>query len=488
MSVRLVYQDVAVGAEEDASVTSTEAQEFSSVEQLPVGVTSPAIATLEKNSWALDGSRVIKTNQTVVGFWSSQLSDADGNFTDKPALTVLFDKQYTSLGISITFDEATGDYCSYVTITWYQGDTVLSTQDFQPSGASYFCEKSVEHYNKVVIRFNKTSLPYRYAKVSKVVFGAVRTFEREELRNVKVTEQIDLLSSNITINKMDFTLDSKTGVEYIFQRLQPIFAYNGAILIGVFYVEQANRMGKGLYNLSCNDAVGVLDYDTVPAKMYSGENAKSAILELLDGKFELDFDVSMETETLNGYVPSGTRRNALHHIAFSLRSVVDTSGTNKIRVFRAAASNPKEIEPDRTYTGGSVDTSASVTAVKVTTHSYSTSGSGDEVNINGVIYHDTKNVITITNPNIISSDKPNVVEVTDATLVNPSNGQAVAQALYDYYMRRNRQKVKIVVEDERPGDYVATTTPWGTTITGNVTTMNMTLSGIVAADCEVLGT
>lgn len=488
MSVRLVYQDIAVGAREDADVTSTSAQSFSKVNQIPVGVDSKALATLEHNSWALDGTRAIIDDQSTVGFWSSQLSRSDGVFSPKPSLTVTFDAQYTSFGLSLTFDKATGDYCSDITVTWYQNNKVLSQKDFWPDSTSYFCENYVEHYNKVMIQFNKTHLPYRYAKVSRVIFGVDRTFERGELRGVKVTEQIDLLSSQLSINKMDFTLDSKTGIEYIFQRLQPIYAYNGQTLIGAFYVDRGNRMGVGLYDLTCNDAIGVLDNDPFPATMYSGKNAKDAILEVLGGKFGLELDPALENETLTGPILEGTRRYALHQIAFALRAVVDTSGTDKIMVFRAASADPEEIDQSRIYTGGSAETSAPVTAIKLTTHSYSTSGGGDSVEVDGVTYYDTKAVITITNPNITASDKQNVIEITDATLVNPGNGQAVAKALYDHYMRRNSHKVKIVVNDEHPGDYVTTTTPWGSKITGNVTKMNMTLSGIVAADCEVLGT
>lgn len=486
MSVRLVYRDIAVGAEEDASVSTTAAKSFSLPAQLPHGVDSVPIATLELNGWGLGGDREILTTQKV-GFWSDQMSGENGAFSSPPTITIDFDEQYTSTAVSLVFDTAVSDYCSKVTIFWYQGETLLAQQEFHPDGPTYFCEKTVWHYSKVVIRMDATHLPYRYAKLSKIRFGIIREFLRDELRNVKITEEINLISTELPTRKMDFSLDSKTGIEYIFQRLQPIFAYDGETLIGAFYVENSNRKGKSLYDLSCNDAVGVLDYETIPAAMYSGKNAKTALLDILDDKFELDIDPELESETLTGYVPEGTRRNAVHHIAFALRAIVDTSGTDKVRVFRAHTEDPANIPPSRIYTGGSVDTSAIVTAVKVTTHSYSTTGDGNQVEVGGTTYYDTQNVITILNPNVTASDKKNVVEITDATLVNPSNGQAVTQNVYDYYMRRNIQHLKIVMDGEKPGDYVTATTPWGVEITGNVTMMNINLSGIAAADCEVVG-
>ena len=40
---------------------------------------------------------------------------------------------------------------------------------------------------------------------------------------------------------------------------------------------------------------------------------------------------------------------------------------------------------------------------------------------------------------------------------------------------------------ERPGDRVAIPTPWGTVVKGQIARMDITLSGIAAADCEIIG-
>ena len=55
-------------------------------------------------------------------------------------------------------------------------------------------------------------------------------------------------------------------------------------------------------------------------------------------------------------------------------------------------------------------------------------------------------------------------------------------------MRRQTHSVKIIVDKEAPGDYVQTTTPWGTKITGTITSMDIRLSGIAAAECKIIGT
>lgn len=487
MSVKIVYKDIAVGADEDAQVSSTNAADFSNLQLLPFGVEPKPVATLEVDQWSLDGTRKTRESQTL-GFWSTTLSGEDGKFTSPPSIKVIFDEQYTSLGVTLRFDTSTGDYCDMVTVVWMKADTVLDTKTFYPDNASYFCENTVVAYDSVEFTFHSTNVPYRFAKVTQILFGVERTFDLDELRNVKATQEVNVTSSEVAINTLDFTLDSRSNVEYMFQLKQPVLAYNGQLLIGTYYISSSSRSAQNLYSVSCEDAIGVLDEETIPAAMYTGYSVKTALEEVIGGHFPLELDDEYITSTLNGYIPSCTRREALQQVAFSLMAIVDTSGTNSIRVFKPNLNDPKEIPTSRIYTGGSVETDAIVTAVKVTAHSYATSGSGDDtVEVNGTKYYHNTQVITINNPDVTATDKQNVIEVTDATLVNMENVQQVAQYLYDYYMRRNRQSIKIVVDQERPGDYVKTTSPWMTNITGHITRMDLTLSGIAAADCEVIG-
>lgn len=71
--------------------------------------------------------------------------------------------------------------------------------------------------------------------------------------------------------------------------------------------------------------------------------------------------------------------------------------------------------------------------------------------------------------------------------MNPGNAAAVAQHLYSYYMKRNSQKVKIVMDGEKPGDHIATATPWDSVMDGFITSMHIVLSGIAAAECSIVG-
>lgn len=151
MSVTTVlYKDIAPGADEDASVSTTEAMSFSSPSKLPFGITPEPTITCEPNHWGLTGDYVTVDTQEVA-FWSVETSGDDCDFTHKPVITLEMDQQYSSVGITLAFDTASGDYCPSVNIKWYQGEALKADVDFTPNTAMYFCGQKVQSYDKVVL-------------------------------------------------------------------------------------------------------------------------------------------------------------------------------------------------------------------------------------------------------------------------------------------------------------------------------------------------
>lgn len=490
MSSKLIYRDIAVGAAEDAEITTTGASGLSTPASLPEGISTPPLALPERNFWVLDGAREIYTDQGMA-FLSTELSEADGSFGTPPTIRVDFDENYTTLGLTLRFSPLTDDWCSSVTITWYQGDTQLAQKAFQPDATEYFCEQTVEAFNRVDISLDATSMPYRRARVERIVFGVVREFTAGEIGSITIKQEADPISAKVAINYLDWQLRSDDSTEYIFQLKQPVEAYHNDKLVGVFYVDEIpERTGEGDWAVECQDALGVLDNYEWPGKMYTTATAFSAVVaEIIGGAFEVTIDEALTAQTVKGYIPAGTAREALQQAAFAAGAVVDTSGTDKIKFFAPSYANPADI-PDRdVFIGGSVKQSAIVTSVVVTYHTY-TAGSGasgdDVVTVGGTKYVHTTGTVTINNPNVTASDKKNVKTVTEATLVNADNAQAVAQRVYDYWMRRKTVSAKIVWEDRDIMEYVTIHTPWGKDMTGSLTSAKITLSNLTAADVEVL--
>lgn len=490
MSRKLVYQDIAVGAVADAAVTATGSDSKSDVSKLPSGVIHPDFATLELNKWGGSGSKKIYTGQDIA-LVSAAMSGADCTFETPPSLIIEFDSNYTTLGISFRFSTNSVDYASSITLAWYQGTTLLDQKTFYPDGPSFFCANTVTAFNKLVVTINATNLPYRYARMEQILFGVVREFTGSEIGSVSIQQEVNLVSAEISINTMDWRLQSKSGVDYIFQLKQPISVYNGSNFLGVFFVDDkvqhTTSSSREIYDIPCCDAIGVLDGYTFDAVMYSNKSAVEALTEIVNGAFDLDIDSSFDSVVLNGLNPDGTRRSALQQVAFAIGAVVDTSGGDTIRIFPVPASL-SEIPSSRVYEKGTITQDSIVTAVVVTYHTYTagSGSSGDEViTVGGTAYVHTTGTVTVTNPNVTASDKANVKTLTDCTLVNASNASDVATRIYNYYARRNTVSSKVVVSEEKPADYVSLPTAFGTK-TGNLTSMKITLSNTTAANIELL--
>lgn len=485
MSVRLVYEDIAVGAAEDATVAATGKTAQSDLTLIPEDNTFPNYATLETNLFALDGSLELYNEETVA-YWSEALSDDNGAFSTPPAMTLTFTQNYTTTGITLKFS---GDsYPANVNIKWYRGATQLDDKTFIPDALTYFCENNVEAYNKIVITFNAMSLPNRRLKISSVIFGVRRTFDRYELSagSTIIQQEIDPTGRELPADTLDFEIRAKEQVEYIFQRRQPIYAYDGERLLGMFFIDESNRVSSTVYDITAVDSIGVLGDDPFPDARYAEANALS-VAQSICGEFEVDMDASLQNQSISGVIVGATRRSALQLLCFRLNAVADTAGSDKIKIFPIDMTSPSEIPKNRARIGGAVKSGAKVTAVTVTAHSYSTSGSGDYVEINGTRYYDTKTTYTITDPTITAADVQNVVEVSDCTLIDPASLQAVTQNLYNFTRLIDEHDVAFRVESETVGDYVSAYSPWGTLLPGVYASARLVLSGITVANAKIMG-
>lgn len=480
----VLYKDIAPGAAEDAAVSTSAASTFSVPARLPEGVTPEPIISGELNHWGLTGEFVSLDSQSQkLAFWSTGQSNSNCQFSSPPVITIRFSQLYSSVGVTLVFDRAAGDYCTSVNIKWFQGDTLKVDKLFAPDSPSYFCEQTVTSYDKIEIALKGTSLPYRYAKLEQILFGVYRYFGMTELRRASIVNEMNLIAAELPVSTMKWTLDSREDVDYMFQLKQPTEVWNDDHLIGVYYVDGYRRTAKSVYDIDCYDAFGVLGESPFTGGVYSGYSARQLLRDIVGADFELVFE-TVDTN-LSGIIQPCTRREAMQQVLFAWGACASTDGRESIRVF-VPGGTAVEIGQDRVYTGVTVETAAIVTEVRVTAHEYVESSDGN-VEFGGVKYQDNQTVFAVTNPNVTASDKQNVVEITDATLVSPVIGQAVAQRVYDDYARRSTNKAKLIWRGERLGDCITVPNAWGGTNTGEIARMEIALSNTVAASCETIG-
>lgn len=489
MAVRLVYGDVAIGAGADAAVTVTNSESFSEPGRVTSGTPSFAIATLEPNGWGLSHDYRARSYHRLA-LWSAVRSGEDCVFASPPIVTLDFSQQYTGTGLTFRFAPESGEYCRKISVAWYQGNTVLSSGTYYPDSGRYTLENLVEAFDKIVVTLEETNLPGRRAKLEYIAIGIIREFDGTELTGTKFVHEIDLISNTVPINVMDASIHGESGVEYVFQRKQPVEAYNDETLIGVYYIESGQRTGARDYTFSCVDAIGILDLDDYAGGLWIEDtNIEVILADVTGGVFALDIDPALVGSTLRGFIEPGTRREALQQVAFALGACIDTSGTGKIKVFPAPTGDGAEIPQAETYIDGKVSTHDVVTEVTVTAYvifDERPSDNQESIEFNGVEYRyytDTKHAY---NPNSTAGDLANKIKFDKCYLCNLSNAQARADEIMAYYARRNTYSAKHIMSGQRVGDRSVMHLPWGGTSGGNITRMTVSVTGLTVSDTEFL--
>lgn len=493
MSVNVIYKDIALGADKDATVTTTEKMSFSDISKIPFGVTPPALVTCELNGWGLSPSYKARNNTHSIAFWSNTQSGEDCVFDTPTAITMSFEQQYTTTGLTIQFAVESFDFCRKLTVYWYQKGVVKAQEDFFPTNPIFVINKTVEAFDMLTFRFWETNLPRKRCKIEKITIGVVRDFGEDELTSVKAIHEVDMISNTVPINVLDVSVKSRDDVDYIFQKKQPVEFTNNGDLVGVYYIDKGERTGRFNISFSCKDAIGLLDLITVAGGLWLTDTPLTTVLnELFGGAFEFEISPEYETATLRGYLaPNKKGREALQHIAFALGAVVDTTGTEKIRIFAPPTGAAEAISEKETYIGGKVVTTDTITGVSVTAYDIVDERPGEDyegesIKYNDVEYKYTARVFTASNPNTVSSDPENVKEFESCYLVNSSNAQTLADRLMEYYQKRNKYSFKHILAGQKAAHRYTAGLPWDGMASGHITKMTVTTSNITVSDTEML--
>ncbi len=490
MSVKVRYKDIALGADKNATVTTTEKMAFSDISQIPFGVNPPALATCELNGWGLSYSYKARNNNAIA-FWSNTLSNDDCTFSSVPTITLSFTEQYTTTGLTIQFALNSFDFCRRLKVYWYQGENIKAQEEYTPTSPFFVLNKTVEAFDKLVFEFFETNLPRKRCKIEGIILGVVRDFNTTELKAVKAIHEIDLISNTVPINVLDVNVHSRDEVDYIFQKKQPVEMTDNGDLIGVYYIDKGERTGRLDISFSCKDVIGLLDLVTFGGGLWLTDTPLETVLyDVFGGAYEFDIDPAYKDSTLRGYLePNKKGREMLQHIAFALGAVVDTTGTNKIRIFPPSKGTAETILDKKTYIGGKVTTSDTVTGVVVTAFDIVDERPADNdtsIEFDGVKYKYTAEIFTANNPNTVTSDPENVKKFEKCYLVNSSNAQTLANNIMAYYQKRDKYTFKHILSGQKVAGKHTASLPWGGIASGNITKMTVTTSNITVSDTEML--
>lgn len=545
-----------VTARGDSSPASEQAQPFYDLERDLLAESVPVLTkygTLESRQFLMDGSFSLFPDEPEAeywGFWSTTQSGPDGRFAEPPVLEIAFSQEHSSAGLTLHFYEPTGDWASDVLIQWYgPNEELLGTGRFAPDAVDYYCEKKVEGYRKVKITFLATSRPGRYLKLSALDYGVSMTFSGREVVTAHVLESIDPLSSELSINTLNLTLFNgdgafsilnPNGVFDVLQHKQKFTVYEDvrqddgqsvAHNMGTFYLSEWENSSDTLASFTATDAVGLLDSAPHEGGIYDTTAAQLAA-DILSG-YDYELEADLNTKEVHGYLPSGTRRDALQQLAFALGAVVDCSRSDKIRIYRAPVRPSSLITYRRKWQGSKVTLRPLITGVEITAHQYlaetaeselfrdtltvgehkvsfsspcSVTGctgaellshgvnsavvkveQSGEVIVTGHKYQDQQTVVTRQASDLPPNVQDNVLQVTGATLIGAHNAAEIAAHILNYYAGRYEQNFTMLAGSEVLADMVVVESFGGEKVRGDIEQMEFDLTGGFVADTVVVG-
>lgn len=457
--VAIQYGDVAPEAKENFVPTASE-REFNTLEQLQkYNLNFPNYANpCELYQTVLDGTATAFPSvpeSTNIGLWSRQISNDDGTFTEPIVLELVSGGQYSSQGLTLTFDTYNNIYATRVGIKWLritdEGITTLAEEEFAPDNAFYFCHHKVNNYNKVIITFYSLNMPKNRLKLRVIDYGYGTIFSGNELRNTRIIQEIDPISTQISINTADFTLDSKTNIEYSFQQRQPLSIYFNGELKATTFVKSSRRKARFLWDIQSEDYIGLMDSIPYYGGMYTDTNAVDVLADIFAvAKVPYSIDDVFVDVKITGYIPYTTCRDALMQVAFAIQAVVDTSNSNVVKVFALEDDIKQDIPLDRILQGQNFADDETVTGVDVVVHNYKPidetvdvyeadeSGEGNNI---FVTFNEPLHDLSITKGTIVSAS-------TNYAIINANSGCVLTGQKYEHTTTHVRQNNLVVLASE----------------------------------------
>ena len=518
--LKIVYDDIALGAAENNTTETQDKDYYVDLQDLRAGVEFPDYALCLPRYAKMDGGFTNSPEQLEgMGYVSDSISGPDGLFAVSPAITFSFSQNYSSVGITLQFNDHTEDRCSRINIKWYRDEELLKDQDYEPDSYDYFCYGVVDYYNKVVITFLETSKPYRNVFLTHIIWGLIRVFKDDEIEDINCLMELNPISEEVSINTMDYTIRSKTEYAFEFQKKQKQTLYFDEAIMGIYYLKDGKQIGNKRYTVETQDAVGILDNNPFMGGIYQD----TLVSEILDSIMENEgityfLDDAYKEARVSGYLPITSKRSALQQLAFAIGALVDTSYDRQLYVYPQQTEVTAEFTGRDIFLGLTVDHSEMVTGIRLYAHSYTPSqesaelykgnltgetklefsepyhslsiaggtigrhganyayitSSGGEVVLTGLKYN--HNTITLLKENPKITQNKNIAEVKDATLVTAENAQAVLNRVYDYYSNNESVSFRAIINDQELGNQVRVATGFKGTMEGMIRKLDMKFS------------
>lgn len=467
MKHKIIYNDFAPLAAENATVPAAGSSAFQSSGDL-LNTDSrniPNYATFENSGIdLLDFDLCFASEGENIGYISSALSSNSRLFSPAVCIvTELADGYYSAPGITFRFWQ---NYCSEVQCSWYKDSALLDTVTFYPDSLEFYGEHKVENFNKIIISFLRSEVPYQFVKLAGIDLG--RTFEITKFHGpINVFREISDDCSDLPGSTCEF--EAQTSQEFMPQDKQVFFLYSDDEFMGKFTVDNVTPDGGGKFAFECSDDVMGLDGAPFPA-LEHGTHKMSDILSAVKAasNVEIDSGEFFDTE-LTGFIETQKKtRTAVVMAAFAVGAFI-SSDSKKLRLCRFRNTDIR-INSGRIIGRAAYKQNSPYTAISLKTY--------------GTSFNNVISEKTIINPMKKASKSVGVKSYDKYSLT--ANADERMNQLGESGFYRNEITANIILNGEKVGDIVAVETPHNGFRTGVIKSMDITLAAAKTAKITVI--
>lgn len=231
------------------------------------------VATFEPDYWLLDGSYKFPNEATKVGIMAEDIYETNNNSAPEIVFTIALSTEQKFTGLIFRFS----DGLPYSVGLGYQtdGESTITTESFSRAdivNGEYRTETIVDGVGFIVVTMTGSQAG-RYTRLLGLEFDTqdVLTFEGQQVKSATLVEEIDLISTTLPANSLEFEIISNdarldiTDPNSALLQLEeetPVDAWEiiagNQVYLGRFYLDEWRRTRTGVvfdaYNL-----IGLID-------------------------------------------------------------------------------------------------------------------------------------------------------------------------------------------------------------------------------------
>lgn len=316
--------------------------------------------------------------------------------------------------------------------------------------------------------------------------------EYKEITELQFNPSADLTGSTVPVNEL--WVNIKTDDEIPVGSRVSLYDDNDRIWAKywVTYSERENARFKRVHGQSALFKLGQVPLEPIMYDDVTVEDALGDVLAVIGDEYQIDDGIAQET--LNGYCPKQTARVRLQWICMAVGAYIREFFDDHMSIVPYGNVISKTVKKSDVYWKPTVNYSDYVTAVVGTYYSYQEgvpSRQDKYVEVGGRTYIQMEDSVTLRNPDVPEIALENVMEISNMTLLNSSNVDAVLSRIALYNFKRMSVNMDIVDNGEvEPAQAILTYSDEDQVVTGFVKSASFKFgmrarAGIELVGCEV---